>query len=72
MHAYPQLVTELDELRHQWRMTKLLEGSLLVVTGAVAVLILLVAADNVFKLGIGGRFVTLGGAGRETPEEPGG
>ena len=57
MGAYPQLVTELDELRHQWRMTKLLEGSLLVVSGVVAVLILLVASDNAFKPGFGGRFL---------------
>ena len=56
-HAYPQLVTELDDLRRQWRMTKLLEGSLFVVAGVVGVLILLIAADNILKLSVGGRFL---------------
>jgi len=57
MNAYPQLVMELDELRRQWRMRKLLEGCLLVAAGVLAVLTLLVAADNLLKLGVAGRFL---------------
>ncbi|MDA1053997.1 MAG: hypothetical protein O3C40_26405 [Planctomycetota bacterium] len=55
--AYPQLVNQLDEVRRQWRIAKVVEGSLLVVAGGAAVLIALVAADNIFQLGLFGRFL---------------
>ena len=54
--AYPQLIDQLDEVRKQWRLAKVVEGSLLVIAGGTAVLIALVAADNVFQLGFFGRF----------------
>lgn len=55
--AYPQLVDQLNELRRHWRIAKVLEGSLLVVAGGAAVLIALVAVDNIFQLGLFGRFL---------------
>ncbi|MBP87060.1 MAG: hypothetical protein CMJ64_10150 [Planctomycetaceae bacterium] len=55
--AYPQLVDQLDGLRRQWRIAKVIEGSLLAVAGGAAVLIALVAADNIFQLGLFGRFL---------------
>jgi hypothetical protein len=55
--AYPRLITTLDEVRGQWRLHKVLEGALLTLAGALLVLSLLVAADNLLHLGVPGRFV---------------
>jgi hypothetical protein len=57
MNAYPRLMAALDEVRRQWRLQKLLEGVLLLLTGAAAVLVLLVAADNFLQPGVWGRAV---------------
>jgi hypothetical protein len=44
--AYPSLVEALNALRRQWRQQKLLEGMLLTLAGATAVLLVVVAVDN--------------------------
>jgi hypothetical protein len=48
--TYPQLLESLNDVRRQWRVSKLLEGILLAFAGVVAVLLVVVAADNLFKL----------------------
>src|SRR5262245_10004292 len=53
--AYPRLMHALDAVRRQWRVQKLLEGALLALAGAAGVLVVLVAADNVFKFDKAGR-----------------
>jgi hypothetical protein len=55
--AYPQLLDQLDEVRKQWRIAKVVEGSLLVVAGGAAALIAFVAVDNIFQFGLFGRFL---------------
>jgi hypothetical protein len=56
--TYPQLVDALDDVRRQWRQRKLLEGVLLTAACALAVLVALVAADNLLALGTFGRLLT--------------
>jgi hypothetical protein len=53
--AYPRLVRALDEVRGQWRRQKLLEGVLLAFAGVSAVLVALVAVDNLVHPGVAGR-----------------
>jgi hypothetical protein len=55
--AYPQLVEALENVRRQWRLQKLVEGVLLAVAGALAVLLALVAADNLLQPGPLGRLL---------------
>ena len=55
--TYPRLLETIDDIRRQWRMNKLIEGALLTVTGVLAVLFVLVATDNLFKLGDAGRWL---------------
>ncbi|MFO0880373.1 MAG: hypothetical protein U0840_23760 [Gemmataceae bacterium] len=55
--AYPRLLTTLDEVRRQWRMNKIVEGTLLTFAGVLAVLAVLVAVDNLLHLHQAGRFV---------------
>jgi hypothetical protein len=49
--GYPALLDALNVLRRQWRQQKLLEGILLTLAGAAAMLIVVVAADNLLKAG---------------------
>lgn len=56
--AYPRIVHELNEVRRQWRWTQLIAGGLWALAGALTILVLLVAADNLFKFGLLGRFVS--------------
>src|SRR5713226_2101981 len=63
--AYPGLLEALDALRRQWRQRKLLEGILLTLGGAAAVLLLVVAIDNLLRPGTSWRVllsITLWGA----------
>jgi hypothetical protein len=55
--AYPQLVEALENVRRQWRLQKILEGVLLAGAGALAVLLVLVAADNLLQPGTLGRML---------------
>src|SRR5262245_2747420 len=55
--AYPQLVEALENVRRQWRLQKVLEGVLLAGAGALAVLLVLVAADNLLQPGTFGRLL---------------
>jgi hypothetical protein len=55
--SYPRLVQALHEVRRRWRFQKLLEGSLLAVSGTVAVLVIVVAADNWLRFESPGRMV---------------
>jgi hypothetical protein len=55
--TYPQLVESLNDVRRQWRTSKLLEGALLAAGGTFAVLLLSVAADNLFSLNALGRWL---------------
>src|SRR4051812_733187 len=48
-NAYPRLVEALNEVRRQWRVQKVLEGILLTLAGAAGILVLLVAADALWK-----------------------
>jgi hypothetical protein len=57
MEAYPRLMDALNEVRGQWRRHKLLEGGLLALAGIIAVVVLLVAVDNLIQPGTGGRFL---------------
>jgi hypothetical protein len=57
IEAYPQLVEALENMRRQWRLQKVLEGVLLAAAGALAVLLVLVAADNLFQPGTVGRLL---------------
>jgi len=57
MEAYPRLVETLGDLRRQWRFQKIVEGILLAFAGVAAVLVAVVAADNLLKLETGGRLV---------------
>jgi hypothetical protein len=50
-NAYPRLMEAVNEVRAQWRRQKLLEGVLLAAAGVTAVLVLLVAADNLLQPG---------------------
>jgi hypothetical protein len=54
--SYPRLLAALDEVRRQWRLHKIIEGVLLTVAGALVVLALLVAVDNLFHPGAAGRY----------------
>lgn len=56
--TYPQLVVALDDVRRQWRQQKLLEGILLTAALTLAVVVALVAADNLLALGTVGRLLT--------------
>jgi hypothetical protein len=49
------LVSALDEVRARWRQQKVLEGALLALAGVLAVLVVLVAADNLLNPGVVGR-----------------
>jgi hypothetical protein len=53
--AYPRLLDSLSELRRQWRSQKILEGVLLAAAGIAGVIIVTVAADNLFQLETAGR-----------------
>jgi hypothetical protein len=53
--AYPRLMEAVHEVRGQWRRQKLLEGGLLACAGVLAVLVVLVAADNFLQPGTLGR-----------------
>lgn len=44
--AYPRLLEALGQLRRQWHMQKLLEGTLLALAGTVGILLMVVAADK--------------------------
>ena len=55
--SYPKILTELDTVRRQWRFQKVLEGALLAGTLVLGVLVLVVAADNLLRLGSLGRAV---------------
>jgi hypothetical protein len=55
--SYPLLLEALHEVRAQWRRNKILEGSLLATAGAAVVLTALVAADNLWQPGPGGRML---------------
>jgi len=54
---YSRLRHEMETLRRQWRWAKLVEGVLLATAGVVAIVIFLVAVDNLFRLGVFGRFL---------------
>src|SRR5258708_5304656 len=58
--AYPRLMAALDDVRGQWRLHKILEGALLTLAGALGVLALLVAADNLLHPGQAGRVLLAG------------
>ena len=58
--AYPRLMAALDDVRGQWRLHKILEGALLTLAGALGVLALLVAADNLLHPGSAGRVLLAG------------
>lgn len=58
MNAYPRLMDALDEVRRHWRRRQLLEGALLAFAGVAAVLVVLVAVDNLFHPGTAGRFLS--------------
>jgi hypothetical protein len=58
--AYPQLVEALDNVRRQWRLQKIAEGVLLALAGAGAVVLVLVAADNLLQPGTLGRALMAG------------
>src|SRR5205809_7704249 len=53
--AYPRLVDALGDVRRQWRLHKLLEGTLLLAAGVGLVLTLLIVADNFWQPGKAGR-----------------
>ena len=55
--AYPLLLDALHEVRAEWRRSKILEGALLALAGAAAVVTLLVAADNLAAPGPLGRWL---------------
>jgi hypothetical protein len=57
MEAYPRLMDALNDVRSQWRRHKLLEGALLALASAVAVVVVLVAVDNLFHPGTAGRLL---------------
>jgi hypothetical protein len=50
METYPQLMESLNDVRRHWRVNKLVEGALLAIAGTVAVLVAVVAADNLLGL----------------------
>ena len=54
---YSRLRHEMETIRRQWRWAKLVEGVLLAAAGVVAIVIFLVAVDNLFRLGVFGRFL---------------
>ncbi|MDP7742063.1 MAG: hypothetical protein QGF67_11515 [Lentisphaeria bacterium] len=54
---YSRLRHEVETVRRQWRWAKLLEGFLLAAAGVVAIVIFLVAVDNLFRLGVFGRLL---------------
>jgi hypothetical protein len=57
MEAYPRLLDALNDVRRQWRRHELLRGSLLALAGISAVLVVLVATDNLLQLDTGGRLL---------------
>jgi len=59
VQTYSRLVYAMDELRRAWRQRHLLEAALLIVAAVLGVLLLVVAADNLLVLGVGGRLLSL-------------
>ena len=55
--AYTRLTGELNELRRDWRRQKLTEGAVLAATVMAAALVVVIAADNLLRLGSGGRWL---------------
>ncbi|MGE0608624.1 MAG: DUF4175 family protein, partial [Pirellulales bacterium] len=55
--SYLRILAELDAVRRQWRFQKVLEGALLAGALVLGVLVLVVAADNLLRLGSLGRAV---------------
>src|SRR5437867_42634 len=55
--TYPQLLDSLHDLRRQWRLYKVIDGVLLAFAGAVAVLLVIIAADNLLHPGSAGRLL---------------
>ncbi len=55
MQAYPRLMDSLTELRRQWRTHSVLGGSLLALAGVAAVIVAVVATDNLVHLETAGR-----------------
>ena len=55
--VYAQLIHKIDAVRNRWRWSQLVEGGLLVITGALISLVIVVAADNLLQWGILGRSV---------------
>jgi hypothetical protein len=55
--AYPRLLEALNDLRRHWRMQKRLEGILLALAGTIGVLLVVVAADNLWRLQKAGRLL---------------
>jgi hypothetical protein len=53
--SFTQLVAELTSLRQRWRLRNLLEGLLLAAAAGLAALVVVVAADNLFRLDSAGR-----------------
>jgi hypothetical protein len=58
--SYPRLLHTLNDLRANWRKQKLCEGLLLALAGTSAMLLLMVAADNLLHLEKPGRLVLAG------------
>jgi len=52
---YPRLIDALDDLRRRWRVQRLAEGASVALAVTLATLLLVVAADNLFQLGMPGR-----------------
>ncbi len=55
---YPQLVSDLDSLRKQWRSGRVASGALLLVSIVAGMLILLAVGDALLHWGAGGRWVS--------------
>lgn len=53
--AYPRLIHALNDLRRQWRAQMVLQGVLLALAGVAAVLLTVIATDNLFQLDTAGR-----------------
>ncbi|HET6881473.1 MAG TPA: hypothetical protein VFI31_15025 [Pirellulales bacterium] len=56
---YPVLVSKIDELRRQWRMLQIGEGTLRTLAVVLAALVIVVACDNLFWPSTGGRTMLL-------------
>ncbi|MCX7418592.1 MAG: hypothetical protein NT013_03520, partial [Planctomycetia bacterium] len=57
-HPYPQLVSDLDSLRKQWRSGRVASGALLLVAIVAGMLILLAVGDALLHWGAGGRWIS--------------